>query len=370
MSSRVTSSTSPPSSAAERSQSRKPNVSLDRFTGEYASRLGLVTGEQLQAALDCFDLGVLLEVTPVRGGIFGQNVFLKSTAGKFVLRGCPHYDWQLAKERSFARLIHERTSVPAPWPYLIAGSTEIFGWDFAILPRMPGLQLPDANVRGTLTKAEQVGVATALGECLAGLHAISWPFCGDNPVGGVDVDLASDLDGIKPIEGSYREWMTGRVERRVVRCLAIPDAMSEEEATWCRGLLEANADALDIPFVPTLVHHDFKEGNVVVEREATRWRVSGVFDLMECYFGDGEEDLVRSALDYRASGRDEYARAFISAYALNRPLRAGFRQRFIINMLHDCLLIWRYRKANGPAFAPGLSFRVWAEPFVTLDPFP
>jgi aminoglycoside phosphotransferase (APT) family kinase protein len=118
-----------------------------------------------------------------------------------------------------------------------------------------------------------------------------------------------------------------------------------------------------------VVHHDYKEDNVVIEQTEGRWRVSGLFDLMEGYFGDAEEDLVRSVLHYCLTDRDKCAKAFIAAYVAARPLRPSFRQRFVINMLHDCLLVWRYRKANGPPFQPQLRFRAWAEAFVCSDPF-
>ncbi len=72
--------------------SQRSNVTLDRFTRNYGPRLGTLTGAQLQAALDQFDLGRLIDAAPVDAGNFGQNVFLTSTSGEWVLRGCPHYD--------------------------------------------------------------------------------------------------------------------------------------------------------------------------------------------------------------------------------------------------------------------------------------
>src|SRR5439155_9911686 len=119
-------------------------MDLERFTRDYSLRLGVLTGQQLQAALARFELDGLVDAQPAQGGIFGQNVFLSSTKGEYVLRGKPHYDWQLPAERFFAKLIHERSKVPAPWPYLIEDSPDIFGWAFAIMPRLPGVSLTDA----------------------------------------------------------------------------------------------------------------------------------------------------------------------------------------------------------------------------------
>ncbi|MBI2759933.1 MAG: hypothetical protein HYX51_00705, partial [Chloroflexi bacterium] len=45
---------------------------------QYSERLGVLTPEQLQAALDRFNLGRLLDARPATGGLFGQNVLLTS----------------------------------------------------------------------------------------------------------------------------------------------------------------------------------------------------------------------------------------------------------------------------------------------------
>jgi hygromycin-B 7''-O-kinase len=52
-------------------------------------------------------------------------------------------------------------------------------------------------------------------------------------------------------------------------------------------------DALDDTFEPCLLMEDYKEDNVVVIQQEEKWRISGVFDLMQLHFGDGEADLSR-----------------------------------------------------------------------------
>jgi aminoglycoside phosphotransferase (APT) family kinase protein len=140
------------------------------LTREYSQRLGILSGEQLQAALSRFDLGLLLDAQPATAGLFGQNVFLTTTRGEYVLRGKPHYLWQFPKERYFARQIHEHTKVPAPWPYLIDPTTDIFGWSYALMPRLPGLILEDPEEQKRLSEEDSLSIAHALGETLAQLH--------------------------------------------------------------------------------------------------------------------------------------------------------------------------------------------------------
>jgi hygromycin-B 7''-O-kinase len=291
-------------------------VVADADQREYSSRLGVLSNAQLQAALDRFRLGSLLNSEPAPGGVFGQNVLLTSTAGEWVLRGCPHYTWQFPKEMFFARLIGQSSPVLTPWPYMIEESCEIFGWSFALMPRLRGIQL-DEESRSRLSEDDGVAIAGALGHELALLHAVVWPSCADNSIGHVDTDA------LVPVRSSYRDWIAGKIDRRIAMCRAVSDAMSDADADWCRVVLAAGENALGAAFEPTLVHHDYKEGNVVVEEENGEWRVVGVFDLMECYFGHPEEDLVRAVWDYVSSGHAGRAREFLRSYFVAHPPQDG-----------------------------------------------
>jgi aminoglycoside phosphotransferase (APT) family kinase protein len=144
----------------------------------YSQRLGMISETQFQAALDRFHLGRFIQAEPIPFGNFGQNVFVSSTTGEYVLRGQPHFWWQFPTEQFFTRQLYERTHVPVPWPYLIDSTADIFGWSFAIMPRMPGLQLADQQVKNQLTTAEKQGIAHALGENLARMQEVTWPFAG------------------------------------------------------------------------------------------------------------------------------------------------------------------------------------------------
>ena len=53
---------------------------------EYSKRLGNISDEQLQRALGYFDLGQFLHAEPIPFGLFGQNLFVTSTAGDAVMQ--------------------------------------------------------------------------------------------------------------------------------------------------------------------------------------------------------------------------------------------------------------------------------------------
>lgn len=135
-------------------------------------------------------------------GNFGQNVFVTSSKGEVVLRGAPHYPSQFPKERFFAQLLHERTPVPVPWPYLLDPSEDIFGWSYVLMPRMPGLQLIDPRVQDQFGARDRYGIAQAMGETLARLHTLTWPCTGE-------YDLATDT--LQPLNTGHGEWVVSRI---------------------------------------------------------------------------------------------------------------------------------------------------------------
>jgi aminoglycoside phosphotransferase (APT) family kinase protein len=328
-------------------------VSLERWTREYSPRLGVLSGAQLQAALQRFGLGELLHAAPAMGGRFGQNVFLTATSGEWVLRGHPLEDWQLPAERFFAGLIQRSSDVPVPWPCRIEVSRSLFGWPFAIVPRLPGESWALVS-----DGADALAIAGAAGRALARLHEVGWSHCGR---------YALALDSIEPLPGPYAGCIEASLEARLEAGLR-DGFLTPADAAWCRAAFARDAAALGVPFAPSLVHHDFKRDNLLVERRAEAWRVSGVLDLGECRFGDGEEDLVRSLFDFGLAALDRH-RALVSAWARVRPPRAGHRERFRIHALRDAVLLWSFDHRHGRPVAPGRSFREWAEPHLAYDPY-
>jgi len=181
---------------------------------EYSSRLGSISPRQFQAALDRFDLGRFVTAEPIQTGNFGQNVFVTSTAGEYVLRGKPHYPWQFPKERLFAGLLHERTSAPVPWPYLYDPSPDIFGWDYVLMPRLPGLQLPDRQVYADLAAQDKVAIASAMGYALAAVQELAWPHPGEYALGA---------DAVVPLGVPYGEWVAARVRANLAEARRLFD---------------------------------------------------------------------------------------------------------------------------------------------------
>lgn len=323
---------------------------------EYSRRLGSIAPKQFQAALARFGLGHFVRAEPTSDGLFGQNVFVTSDTGEYVLRGAPHFSWQFPTERFFARLLHERTSAPTPWPYLLDAATDIFGWNYALMPRMPGHHFHDSAWFATLSMDDRVAIAGELGNTLADLHALTWPYAGR-----YDADSAT----VEPLALGYGAWIIERIEERLATALTFGHYTTRADVAWVRELIAAGREALDVAYQPCVVMEDYQPGNVTVLREGGRWRVGGVFDLMTLSFGDGEADLARLGRMYVYED-PRLAGAFIGAYLARRPPRPSFALRFPLYLLHDSLIIWLFCLRNSDIWWPEeMTLRGWVEQTLT-----
>lgn len=333
---------------------------------EFSKRLGAIGPAQFQAALDRFGLGRLISAEPITLGNFGQNCFLHSTAGTFVLRGAPHYPWQFPEEQFFARLLHEHTSVPVPWPYHVNESAAIFGWPYAIMLRLPGRPLADKAFRSRLDGAVQREVARALGHTLADLQALEWPLPG---VYDPTTRTIRQSDAFNPVAVNRAAAAPGVDAPAYVRQLlaqaraVAPTQVTAADAQWVEAIIAGALDALREPFRPRCLMRDYQENNVNVARAADgTWQVSGVFDLMGLFFGDGEAALSRQAAIY-AERDASLASEYVRSYLRQRPPRPGFAQRLPLYMLAERLEVWEWaHRTDRVWWDHSLSLQAWARP--------
>ncbi|HEY0752514.1 MAG TPA: phosphotransferase [Ktedonobacteraceae bacterium] len=346
----------------------------------YSQRLGIISDTQFQAALDRFQLGRFIQAEPIHFGNFGQNVFVSSSTGEYVLRGQPHFGWQFATEQFFIQQLHERSQVPVPWPYLIDATTEIFGWSFVIMPRLPGLQLADPQIKGQLGASEKRGIAQALGENLARMQEVTWPIAGRYNADLATIEpfeMAQELAWPFPVASNTRlasltpECISYSQRIEICLCQHLSDAQQSnaaattpEDIAWVKELLASAQDAFTAAFEPCLLMEDYKEGNVVVTQHNEGWQVTGVFDLMAGHFGDSEADLSRPLAEYLNEDQ-QLASAFFEAYRKEKTLRPGFAQRFPIYMLFDRAILWAFFQRQGWRWwDEQWTFRDWASQYI------
>ena len=349
----------------------------------YSQRLGVISDHQFQAALDRFGLGTFVKAEPIPFGLFGQNVFLTSSQGQYVLRGQPHFWWQFPTEQFYVQQLHERTRVPVPWPYLIDPAPDIFGWSYVIMPRMPGIQVADPDVQAQLGPEDKREIARALGENLALMHDVTWPFSGrysalTNCVEPFELayELAwpfpvtslPQLASSQPTIIPYSQRVTACIHQHLGQAQRWnASSTTAADIAWAEELIAEAGDALNDTFQPALLMEDYKEENLVLVQENGRWHVSGVFDFMQVHFGDGEADLSRPIAWYLARDR-QLARAFAQAYLRQKPPRPGFVQRFPVYMLLDRSILWEYFQQHGQRWwDEQWTFRDWASQYTSVE---
>jgi aminoglycoside phosphotransferase (APT) family kinase protein len=324
----------------------------------YSDRLGAIRDGQFAEVCARHGLGTFVRAEPTTSGLFGQNVFVFTSDGAFVLRGAPHWvmgpgdtayrqedRWQFSKERWFAQQLHARTKVPVPWPMVHDQGTDIFGWPYLIMPKMPGQCFDEREIVKALDADGRHGVAVAMGENLSEMQRLTWDAAGDFSTTTIAFEA-------RPESG------VGWIAREALGIAATcGDRLTADERAWIeRVAADAPRDAPN-----TYAHCDYKHGNLTVMQDGSgRWRVSGLFDFHEARFADGTLDIVRTACSYLDT-EPHLARVFRDGYG--KPLDPT---RMTLYVLNDRLKLWEYftRPDAKFDFLKGKTFRPWVQRYL------
>ena len=332
----------------------------------YSERLGAIADEQFAAAAIRLGLGVFVSAGPTRGGLFGQNLFLTTDAGEFVLRGAPHwpggwddpdyqrfgYRHQFTKESFFVNQVKEHTRAPAPWPYLHDESTDIFGWPYVIMPRMPGSVFNERTILKALRPHERNEVAVAAGSLLAELQKLTSSFSGD---------FDTRTIALTPDENGHQQVMVATM----LASAAGADAngvMTPADMDWIAAVAR---DARSLGERPnTFVHGDYKLDNMTVVQTGGRWQIGGVFDFQTARFGDGAFDLVHQTCAYLDT-EPALAQVFVDAYRNDSRSDGSIADWIPLCVLKNRVGLWNYFvRRDRSGWSSGKTFMGWAEPYI------
>lgn len=224
------------------------------------------------------------------------------------------------------------------------------------MPRMPGIQLADETLVSQLSGEDRLGLARAMAGTLAELHTIHSEYAGT-------YDYKTHT--IQPFAKNYREMIVENIRDLLATSQSCNANTTVLDAAWVERVIVENQEAMHKPWTISLVLRDFKEANMVAQHQQGQWQISGVFDLMEAHFGDGEADLVRQVGHYLRTA-PTYAGEFIREYLRLQPQSEGFVERQQLYMLYDSLIIWSYfqRVEGGLPENNAFSLKEWASPFV------
>ncbi|MEA3020938.1 MAG: hygromycin-B 7-O-kinase [Actinomycetota bacterium] len=278
----------------------------------------------MQEACDRFDLGALESAELPSAGLWGQNIVLTTSHGRFVFRGSPTVPTQFRRERAVAAALAAGGLVPVPWPYRLSEDPGLFGWSYAIMPMLPGN--PGSTFWEACDEDDRLLLAAAHGDALGRLHRTEF-----HAPGPYD----ADADAFVAVD-DFRAWTLDRIEDLRAGCRDA-DALDAPAEQYIDATIDACVAGLDERLTPVMVHHDFSLANTNYQRTDASFDFTGLFDLGEAHIGDGEEDLVRFLFRRKRAERD----AFVGAYRERRTLRAGSAQRVTLYALADFLFMWQ-----------------------------
>lgn len=208
--------------------------------------------------------------------------------------------------------LREQTSCPVPRVYLVDGSARLVPHAFLLMERVPGVCLEGLD----LEPGERRDVDVQLGEVLADLHehtGTHW--------GGID-------DGAEA--RTWPELFRDRL--RTARSHPMIDQrLPAHVRADIEHAIELTGSALDEHGVPTLVHGDVWDGNLMVQQVGAKWRLTGLLDP-DLQFADVEYELAYLQVF------DGSPDAVFAAYAEHRPLRPGYEHRRLFYWLHTALI--------------------------------
>jgi hygromycin-B 7''-O-kinase len=304
-----------------------------------------LSSEQLRGIATRHELGRVLGVAPL-GGSYGNNLGLTTETGEWVLRAAvPPMDPEaLRRERFFARLISERSSIASPWPYLIDDSADRTGWPYALMPRLPGEVLhPQAEVPW-----DEVGAA--FGSAVAELHRITFPDVGE---------WDADADDIRPLGITARERL-----RRRASDLAKAAALDDASSQLFGGVVDAGVEAIG-DITPTYLHGDLGIANLVGETRPDGFRFTGVFDLGGGHVGDPDEDIAVPIWWPLYWGNATLSRSFLDGYRAIHPADPGQTARLRAYIAVSLLDNWETGHRLGHDWYGGIAtYREWALPIL------
>ena len=144
--------------------------------------------------------------------------------------------------------------MPVPWPQRYDPTSDIFGWPYVIVPRLPGLSLDDRTARRSLSPDDQLALARALGRGLARLHVLRWPVAGE-----IDANC-----GFAAYPAGFLRHIVAEVDRMRSE-VQTRGALTTQDQHWIAILIEAACAERSVTGSATYVHGDFKLDNLVVD---------------------------------------------------------------------------------------------------------
>lgn len=242
-------------------------------------------------------------VEPLRGGMVNSVFRLEFDRPPFraVVKVHGVVGSTLADEARALEFLAEETSCPVPRPYRCDDTGVEVPYAFLLLEHLEGVTLQEAAV----DDEEREQIDAELAGVLGGLHRHHGP--GWGMLGAVT---------------DARHWGDVVAERlaEVRASPGLDDRLPVDVLQAVDAAIELARPALADAGVPTLIHGDVWDGNLLVRRDGDGWQIVGLLDP-KLQFADVEMEL--AYLEVFDNRRD----ALFEAYTRRHPLRPGYEHR-------------------------------------------
>lgn len=221
----------------------------------------------------------VVRAQPLAGGLANTNyhVTFAGVSHPIVVRFYTRDPQACAREAALLRLV--AGVVPVPEVLYVESASRVFDYPYIALSWMEGTPLLD--VVDGLPADEASGLAEALGAMAARIGSFTFPEAGFL---GPDLSITERLV-IGPEGLRYYLWqmlIDGQAGER----------LGADDTARLLAQIDQHADVLE-PLVNqhALIHADYKDGNILVKREADGWRVTAVLDWEFAFVGASIFDL-------------------------------------------------------------------------------
>ncbi|MFE9580605.1 phosphotransferase family protein [Nocardia sp. NPDC006044] len=282
---------------------------------------------------------VVLGVRPRTGGQLSSvyEVCCAEPAQSVIVKVyAEQWRWKQAKEVFVYRRLRADEAGPVPAILLVEPDVSVLGHAFTVMTMLPGRPL--SQISAELDHAQVARIYRQLGATLAMIHRIRQDAYGY---------LTTRVLDPEPDNTAY-------MTRQFTKKLAEFDQLGGDPALHAGvgAYVAKRIELLGRCEYPVLCHNDFHEGNVLVERVAGNWRMTGFIDVENALAGDPLLDLAKT--DYYSARRDPVQRtALAEGYGC---LPADWPARSTLYRLYHALELWDWFASIGAeAPLPGIA---------------
>jgi fructosamine-3-kinase len=255
-----------------------------------------------------------LRLGPLKGGLVNSVFRLEFDRSPFLAVVKIHGTGvdTFAEEAQALDYLAAETSCPVPRVHLHDGSGGLVPHAFLLLENVAGVCLQHLDPEPADRAAIDVELAGVLSE-LHRHHGEHW-----------------GRPGAAPCAPSWSDIFTTRLAEVRAADGVAARLTAETLAVVDEAIALAGPELVDAG-VPTLVHGDVWDGNLMVEQDDAGWRITGLLDP-NLQFADVELELAYLEVF------DNQREAFFAAYTEVHQLRPGYERRRLFYWLHTALL--------------------------------